>query len=217
MTAFIVLEGIDGAGTTTQARRLVDALTAMGVEALLTQEPTKGETGRLIRRMLQQTSSGNAAPDWATLALLFAADRREHARCEIEPALSRGTCVVSDRYDLSSLIYQSATAPAAIAGNEEHSLVDWLRAVNWWAPRPNLTIVLDVPADVAERRRAGRSDVDIFETSELQRKLAAMYRQAGDFVPKDCVAHVDGERNSDDVHAGILGLAQQYLSPGLEF
>src|SRR5690242_1367991 len=113
---FIVLEGIDGSGTTTQAARLAQTLQARGARVHATREPSTGPVGRLLRQALTGTLVADERPvqlDFCTLALLFAADRMDHVRREIEPALARGEVVISDRYDLSSLIYQSETSPDA--------------------------------------------------------------------------------------------------------
>src|SRR4029078_3251661 len=109
---FIVLEGIDGSGTTTQLGRLGDHLTSRGRRAHTTREPSAGPVGRLLREILL---GGHRLPDGApadrrAMALLFAADGRDHLRREIEPALAAGTDVVCDRYLLSSLAYQGEEA-----------------------------------------------------------------------------------------------------------
>src|SRR5688572_4731702 len=96
---FIALEGLDGSGTTTQAARLADALGARGRTVVRTQEPSHGPIGRLVREALR---SLDAPLDPDALALLFAADRRDHVASEIEPALARGHDVVCDRYVMSS-------------------------------------------------------------------------------------------------------------------
>lgn len=111
LQGFIVFEGLDGAGTTTQARRIVDWINATGTPAEFTWEPTDMPTGRLIRDVL--SDAGPVEP-W-TLALLFAADRHEHVyrpNSGILARLSRGIRVVSDRYLFSSLAYQGAYAQA---------------------------------------------------------------------------------------------------------
>src|SRR5262249_48635759 len=104
----VVLEGLDGAGTTTQARRLGAALEAAGPPAGLTREPSDGPVGRLLREMLTggHALPGGAAISQATFSLLFAADRLDHLQREVEPALARGAVVVSDRWYHSSLAYQ---------------------------------------------------------------------------------------------------------------
>ena len=106
---FVVLEGMDGAGTTTQAARLAEALRARGVHVRLTREPSDGPIGMMVRQVLtgRIVSPAGRAPGWATMALLFAADRMDHVESEIEPFLLAGGTVISDRYDASSLAYQS--------------------------------------------------------------------------------------------------------------
>ncbi|MFM2418433.1 MAG: hypothetical protein RL385_3156, partial [Pseudomonadota bacterium] len=107
---FIVLEGIDGAGTTTQTARLVSALTAQGRRTQATREPSDGPVGVLLRQMLRGrvVSPSGKAPPSEELALLFAADRLDHVSAELRPLLADGVSVVSDRYDYSSVAYQSA-------------------------------------------------------------------------------------------------------------
>jgi dTMP kinase len=187
---FIVLEGIDGAGTTTQARRLAEALERAGETVCRTCEPTSGPVGRFIRQALQGRLTGKDGTEphslpWSAMALLFAADRVDHVESTILPALRAGQTVVSDRYTLSSLTYQSLTSP------EGEASVGWIRELNARAVRPDLTIVLDVSEDVAAVRRAARKGpAEIFEVSELQRRLAAAYERAESFVPHDRVLHV---------------------------
>jgi dTMP kinase len=195
---FIVLEGIDGAGTTTQAARLVAALASAGVRAMTTREPSGGPWGVRLRELLG--GGGDAVSrSWEILALLFAADRLDHVAREIQPALDAGICVVSDRYDLSSLVYQSATAP------EGEDPVPWIRALNQRARRPDLTLVLDVAPEIAEARRAARGGpIEIFEKRELQRRLAVLYSKAEQFAPGDRILHVRGDGSVGEVEAAIF-------------
>ena len=204
---FVVLEGIDGSGSTTQAHRLVAALERSGSPALFTFEPSEGPVGQLIRAALERRLKDRAGEphslDWVGLALLFAADRADHAQTVVRPALERGVVVVSDRYDLSSLVYQSVSAgspPGALA---------WIRTLNSRAPRPDLTIVLDVSAQVAEQRRRSRAQADeLFEVPELQRHLAETYAGAERLVPGDRLVHVDGEAPLDEVSNAVFALVQ---------
>jgi dTMP kinase len=200
--AFIVLEGIDGSGSTTQARLLVERLIGAGMDALFTCEPSDGPIGELIRRALQRrlsTADGDPVGlDWATLSLLFAADRADHAERTILPALKTGRNVVSDRYDLSSLAYQSATSDSA------PDVLSWIRQLNSRVLRPDLTFIVDVAAETAERRRLQRgAAAELFEVPELQRKLAEIYRMGEQLVPLDRVVHVDGEQDVASVAAEI--------------
>src|SRR3954464_11602121 len=107
---FVVLEGIDGAGTTTQVARLAERLRKDGGQPVrVTREPSDGPIGSLVRQVLtgRIVIPGGRAPGGATMALLFAADRMDHVESDIEPFLGQGGIVVSDRYDASSLAYQS--------------------------------------------------------------------------------------------------------------
>src|SRR5262245_11899957 len=109
---FIVIEGIDGAGTTTQTARLADALRARNVRVHATREPSDGPVGMLLRQILTGrivTPGEVSSLRSAKLALLFAADRLDHLEAEILPRLSAGECVVSDRYDHSTVAYQSVS------------------------------------------------------------------------------------------------------------
>jgi dTMP kinase len=186
---FIVLEGIDGSGTTTQAARLVAELERRGVNAVSTCEPTAGPIGRFIRSALKHelTNAGGAphAVPWSSMALLFAADRLDHVESVVLPALHAGTTVVCDRYVLSSLAYQSSTSP------EGEASVPWIRSLNARALPADLTIVLDVSEEVARARREGRGGrPELFEVKELQRKLAQVYARAEELLPGEAVVHV---------------------------
>jgi len=106
--------------------------------------------------------------DRSALALLFAADRLDHARCEVLPALRSGKWVVSDRYVLSSLAYQALDLPQP-----------YIAAINTRAPRPDLTLFLDVPAEVSLRRKKAQAPhPDLFEDLATQRRVARNYLQA---------------------------------------
>src|ERR1700722_13946599 len=102
---FVVLEGIDGSGTTTQVARVAGRLRQERVPVRTTREPSDGPIGTLVRHILtgRVVVPGGLAPGWATMALLFAADRMDHVESEIEPFVSEGGVMLSDRYDASSL------------------------------------------------------------------------------------------------------------------
>lgn len=201
---FIVIEGIDGSGTTTQSKRLVAELTGRGLDARWTCEPSDGAVGKLIRAALERRllAADGVTPeslDWGTLALLFAADRLDHVKRVIEPALVRGAVVVSDRYTLSSLVYQSVTAPDGDAA------LQWITALNQRAPAPDLTLVLDVPARVAAQRRNARGGPEeIFDEASIQARLAAAYSRARAFLPDQRVALLPGAGSADEVFARIV-------------
>ena len=204
---FIVLEGIDGSGTTTQAELLKEVVESRGREAVLTREPTTGPIGRFLRKALMgELSSIDGEPvslDWDSMALLFSADRLDHVRSEIVPAIERGAVVISDRYDLSSLIYQSATSPL---GPESLS---WLSSLNERARRPDLTVVLNVSSELAEQRRISRNGKEeIYEKSALQRRLQGMYARASEFLPRDKIKIIQADGGIAEVQEKIVAAAR---------
>ena len=184
----LVLEGVDGAGTTTQARILGERLAAEGRSVHVTAEPSRGPVGALVRQVLTRRVVGDdgAGFDPAALALLFAADRLDHHAVEVAPKLAQGIDVVSDRYTLSSLAYQGlATGDIA-----------WIEAVNARAPVADLTVFLRARPEVAlRRRRAASLDREIFEVSSFQRRVARSYDRAIDRLRAGGqeVVEVDGE------------------------
>jgi dTMP kinase len=190
----IVLEGIDGAGTTTQAERLVGGLVARGVDVHRTREPSDGPVGRLLREIL----AGEHAPaDATTLALLFAADRADHIQREVAPALAAGRVVVSDRWYHSSLAYQGA--------GEERA---WIAELNRRARRPDLTIFLRVAPEVAAERRnaSGRAD-ELFDALAVQRQVALGYREVmAGLAATERIEIVDGEQPVERVADICLAL-----------
>jgi dTMP kinase len=205
---FIVLEGVDGAGTTTHTKTLAASLGAKGLPIHTTREPSDGPIGVMIRqiltgRLVVPGLHGPRPPTWKTMALLFAADRADHVEAEIEPNLRDGVTVISDRYYHSSIAYQSATAPEG--ADRAGEVAKWVREINRYARKPDLTIVLDVPPEIAARRRAERGKgQEIYDDLELQRELSRFYREIDAFFPDERVVHVDSNASRDEVAAQIL-------------
>lgn len=196
MGGFIVLEGLDGAGTTTQAERLVARLAAL-CEVVATREPTSGPVGRLIRSTLRAEAD---APARSTLPWMFAADRSDHLARVVEPAVERGAWVVSDRYVPSSLAYQSLDLPLD---------VPW--GLNQAFRAPDLLLFLKVAPDVAlERvmRRAGARE--IFEEADTLRRVAHQYAVSLDRLRQrgDRIVVIDGSRGVDEVEAQVWAAVQ---------
>ncbi|HEY3107635.1 MAG TPA: dTMP kinase [Chloroflexota bacterium] len=169
---FIVLEGLDGAGISTQARRLAGRLDHETVSYYATREPTDGPIGSQIRLAL----TGRLELDPTTIALMFAADRSDQIRAVVLPRLEAGVHVLSERHVLSSLAYQGAQLgdPA------------WVREINrenMRALTPDLTIFLDVPPDMALRRiDAGRHARELFEQRDTLASTRAAFMDAIDAV-----------------------------------
>ncbi|HKP61207.1 MAG TPA: dTMP kinase [Polyangiales bacterium] len=203
----IVLEGVDGAGTTTQTELLCNALRP-SVPVQSTREPSSGPIGALLRQALSgrwvtPTPFGLRAPGAVTLALLFAADRQDHLEAEVSPLLGEGVSVISDRYYHSSVAYQSLTGAGSI---------EWIRELNKNARRPDLTIVLDVPADVAERRRRARGGRELFDEAQFQQQLGEFYAQLERHFPGEEIVHVSGDRPPETVAADVLAHARAALA-----
>lgn len=206
---FVVFEGIDGSGTTTQIQRYAAHLKANKRMVHVTREPSAGPVGTMLRLALSHRLVLPSAFEAQTMALLFAADRLDHLAAEVEPLLRDGAVVLSDRYDLSSLAYQSASA----RGADPAETIAWIRSLNRHARRPDVTIVLDVSPEVAEARRRSRGgSAELYDDEGLQARLASAYRTAESLVPGDVVLHVDGDAPADEVTAAVIAA----LAPHVE-
>ncbi len=210
---FIVLEGIDGAGTTTHTARLVAALRERELVVHATREPSDGPVGVLLRQILTGrvvTGAPTGVPGWSTLGLLFGADRLDHLEAEILPKLQLGVTVVCDRYDYSTVAYQSLSARGVVTPTDA---IAWLRQVNHFARRPDLTIVLDVPPEVARLRRMSRvSDDELFDDDALQRELSGFYARIEQHFPEDHVVHIGADRAPEPVAADVIEAAMRVHS-----
>lgn len=202
---FLVLEGLDGAGTTTQSRRLAERLRATGRRVHVTAEPSAGPLGGLARLVLSRRLGGAPGSasgfDPGALALLFAADRLDHVAAEIAPRLDAGEDVVCDRFTLSSLAYQSLTC-----GD-----VAWVEAVNARARTPDLTLFLRVTPEVALARRAAETGAaELFEVPAFQREVALAYEAAMERLRRrgERVVAIDGERPVEEVTAALAAAVE---------
>jgi len=162
---FVVFEGLDGSGTSTQLAMLKQKLTSLapnGPAFSTTFEPTEGIIGKLIRSVLKKELV--LKPD--TLARLFAADRGEHlyAPGGIMERCRRGELVVCDRYTLSSLVYQGIECG-----------IELPRCLNSPFPAPELLLFFDIDPNLAQQRMAGRPSLEIFEHIEFQEKVRNRY------------------------------------------
>jgi dTMP kinase len=202
---FIVFEGLDGAGTTTQARLLAEKLQARGRTVYLAHQPSEGGVGQLVRQILAgRTATTNAdgklgVLDERVMALLFAADRLDHLHAQIEPRLARGEDVILDRYILSSLAYQGATV--------SH---EFIQQANRYARKPDLTLFLYVPSGIAlERVRARGARLERYETAQ---QLAVIEREYNRLVGTlASVVSIDGTRSIPEVAEQCAAAIQQQL------
>jgi len=194
MSFYIVLEGIDGSGKTTQAARLAERL-----GALLVAEPTKSPIGTLIR---ERINAGELNP--AVMVRLFAADRHDLVERVIGPALAEGRTVVSDRNLASSLVYQpegDLTVDAVYDLNTKGSPL----------PVPDLLIVVRVSLGEATRRlQETRGHTDAFETTSALERHQGRYDVLGEFV-RWPVVYVDGEADPDEVAKRVWLAVEEML------
>ncbi|MCO4760607.1 MAG: dTMP kinase [Myxococcales bacterium] len=196
---FIVVEGIDGAGTTTQGDRLCEALIRSGRKVHRTREPSDGEIGQLLRRALRhQTANRMSARQ---VALLFAADRLDHCQNEIGVALSRGEFVVCDRYLGSSLTFQ-------VIDGEGDFDAEWVRSLNQPIMVPDLSLLIDVPVEVSLARIISRGKpIERFEVSETLTRVRDRYLHVFESENEGlgAVHVVDGTPDADTVAFDVLG------------
>jgi dTMP kinase len=188
---FVVFEGGDGSGKSTQARRLAQWLRAQGIAVHETFEPGAGATGAVIRELLLH---GPESIEPIAEALLMAADRAQHVASEIEPALARGEWVVCDRYVPSSLVYQGVVRGLGI------DVVEQLNAVATQGLAPDLVIVFDITDDVAAARQGGEPDRLEREGTEFHDAVRRAYR---DLAPEHGWIVVDGDGPVDDVASRV--------------
>lgn len=205
--AFIVFEGLDGAGTTTQSRLLAERLTREmpGRKVHLTAEPSNGPIGQSIRQILKgrlvgRSVAGPEVPfDRHALALLFAADRLDHLACEIRPLLDEGYLVISDRYVLSSLAYQGMDVAR-----------EWVVDINRHAPPPDVQFFLDTPAETGWQRMQGsRPGCDLFEAPDTLRRVAQSYRESLVLCPARHPCILDGTQSREHIADAVWRTLQQ--------
>jgi dTMP kinase len=189
---FVVVEGLDGSGKTTQARLLVSSLKKF-CPALYSAEPSRGAIGRFIRNRILY---GDARPATSVEALLFAADRLEHVEKAVKPALARGILVVSDRYLYSSLAYQGSSGLS----------LEWIQLINSFAVKPDLGVFIDVePETVLKRLRRKKS---VMENLETQQKVREIYLK---FVEAGALVRIDGEKVKKEVASSVMSLVLDRL------
>lgn len=201
---FLTFEGIDGSGKSTQARRLADSLRRAGHDVVPTREPGGSPGAEAIRRLLVEGDPDRWSPE--TEILLFTAARRDHLERTIQPALSRGAIVISDRFADSTRVYQGATR------GDLRALVDDLHS-RMIVQEPDLTFVIDSdPATALARGLARKSGEDRFEDmghafqTRVREGFAALARR----FPTRCRL-IDGDRDADVIAAEVLALAQRLL------
>ncbi len=197
---FIVFEGIDGAGTSTQIKKLIERDTTRFVP---TAEPTSNETGKFLRRML----GGEFTVDEKTNAYLFAADRCEHifGKGGVQELCESGKIVVSDRYFFSSMAYQSVSC-----GEELPKLL------NSPFPLPEYLFYFVINPEISLGRVNARGEhKEIYETIEKQKKIAAQYEKVISEYEKNAgetgmkIIRIDAEKDIEEIAAEIWNIVRK--------
>ena len=201
---FIVFEGIDGAGKTTQVELLAKRLGDMGRTVTLTAEPTGLPSGRALREVL----GGKVKKSDCEITLMFTLDRIAHnidKDCGIEKLLSEGICVICDRYYYSTLAYQGA-------------LVDygWVKSMNTECPEirhPDICLFLDLPPEESMRRiNRGRESTEIYENTEMLTRVRASFMKViEDLGERDKIRVIDASADIGSVSERVFEAVKEVL------
>ncbi|VEP15908.1 Thymidylate kinase [Hyella patelloides LEGE 07179] len=195
---FIVIEGIDGSGKSTQAELLKNHFSNQAEKAVISPEPSSGIIGNLIRQALKNriffTADKNLFDE--QMAYLFASDRHDHLYNDIDGVyklIQDGFNVISTRYYFSSLAYNSQT--------EEQ--FDFISKLNHKFPPPDITIYLDIPVEVSLERTKNRSLKEIYETKDKLTQVRTNYQQIFNKYTSKLLI-IDGAKNRDIIHQEII-------------
>jgi dTMP kinase len=184
---FIVFEGIDGTGKSTQLSLLADYLRGMGVPLLKTREPSDGTYGKKIREMYGNRNNYSLEEELS----LFVKDRKEHVAEVITPALNTGKTVLCDRYYFSTAAYQGAAG----------GVIEQIFSANSFAPEPDIVLLLKMkPEESVRRIRELRSEqLNDFEQLDQLSKVAAIYES----FTHDCITPIDAAASVTQVENSI--------------
>jgi dTMP kinase len=206
---FITFEGGEGTGKSTHAAQLAQRLSSLGIGVVLTREPGGSPGAEAIRHVLLSGVTKPLGP--AAEAILFAAARDDHVRHTIEPALARGSWVVCDRFIDSTRVYQGAL------GQLDPKMISALERLTVGELRPDLTFVLDVPAEVGLARagkRRGDGATDRFEAEALafHQELREAYQRLAVAEARRCVV-IDATAPKPEVADRIWKFVHGRLDP----
>ncbi len=188
----IDLEGIDGCGKSTQSKFLMKKFEENNEKTIILKEPTSGKYGKKLWEML----SGKRETTTEQILNLFVMDRKEHVDDKINPALKEGKIVLMDRYYYSTMAYQAA------AGID----VNRIRKDNEFAPKPDIVLIFDLPADLAMKRVKGHSVADVFEKEEHLEKVRAAYLNLRD---DPLVRIIDSTRTQEEIFDEVWNLVSE--------
>lgn len=204
---FISFEGGDGAGKTTQIKRLAELLRAEGREVVLTREPGGSDGAEAVRKLLLE----GAADRWSPLseALLMYAAREDHLQRTIMPALARGAVVITDRFADSTMAYQG------LAGSLGEEIVTTLYKLVVGDRGPDLTIILDIPVEEGLKRAGRRGGEQRFESkgAAYQEMVRQAFLEIARREPERCIV-IDASGDEESIASRLQeGLANRL--PGL--
>ena len=188
----IDLEGIDGCGKSTQSKFLMEKFEENNEKSIILKEPTSGKYGKKLWEML----SGKRKATTEQILDLFVMDRKEHVEEKINPALNEGKIVLMDRYYYSTMAYQAA------AGID----VNRIRKDNEFAPKPDIVLIFDLPADLAMKRVKGHSVADVFEKEEHLEKVREAYLNLRD---DPLVRIIDSTRTPEEIFKEVWKLVSE--------
>ncbi|MBI2675330.1 MAG: dTMP kinase [Candidatus Aenigmarchaeota archaeon] len=192
---FIVFEGIDGAGLSTQSMRLREHLASKGLKTVLTKEQTDSLIGGLIKSCLRK----EWITDALTLQLLFAADRQHHLKTEIEPALRKGKHIICDRYVLSTLAYGGLDMD-----------MKFFKKINSKFRKPDIVFIIDIQPEVSLKRIAeNRHHIELFEQKEKLENVRKNYLSLKNYYPNTHI--IEGDRKIDEVFGQIKAIVDRNL------
>jgi dTMP kinase len=188
----IDLEGIDGCGKSTQSKFLMEKFEENNEKTIILKEPTSGKYGKKLWEML----SGKRKATTEQILDLFVMDRKEHVDEKINPALKEGKNVLMDRYYYSTMAYQAA------AGID----INRIRKDNEFAPKPDIVLIFDLPADLAMKRVKGHSVADVFEKEEHLEKVREAYLNLRD---DPLVRIIDSTRTPEEIFKEVWKLVSE--------
>lgn len=199
---FITIEGPDGAGKTTQVKKIYEYLTSRGRKVLVTREPGGTALGEKLREVLLSPAGESPVPE--AEALIYAASRAQLIKNVISPALLRGTCVLCDRFVDSSLAYQGWARGLGI--EEILGINRWFIGELW----PDLTILLDIDPEVSLKRLERARDRLEKETLEFHKRVREGFLKVREIFPERIVA-VDASRSPEEVFDRISAYIRTML------
>ncbi|MBI4210458.1 MAG: dTMP kinase [Candidatus Diapherotrites archaeon] len=200
---FIVFDGLDGAGKGTALRGARSFLIAKGIpeeKMLVTAEPTGGLHGKKLREMLSQQV--NPEVNARQFLDLYIADRKEHTESEILPAISAGKIILCDRYKYSTFVYQGLQGIP----------LEKIRGLHAGMPVPDITFILDLPAETALERISRRKRREVFEEIGFMEKVRQGFLSLKRAIPEENIVVVDASRSIRDVRGEINATLEKLIA-----